>query len=88
MEDAATAEISRAQIWQWLHHGVRLEDGRRLDEALYRQLLAEEMETIRAEVGQARFEGGVFGRARDLFDDMIRANSMTPFLTEPAYQDL
>ncbi|MCY3906751.1 MAG: malate synthase A [Anaerolineaceae bacterium] len=88
MEDAATAEISRAQIWQWLHHGVRLEDGRTLDEALYRQLLAEEMETIRAEVGQARFEGGVYGRARDLFDDMIRANSMTPFLTEPAYQDL
>ena len=88
MEDAATAEISRAQVWQWLHHGVNLEDGRTLDMTLYQQLLAEEVETIRAEVGQARFDGGVYSRARDLFDEMIRADTMIPFLTIPAYQDL
>ncbi len=88
MEDAATAEISRAQVWQWLHHGVNLEDGRALDMTLYQQLLAEEMETIRAEVGQARFDGGVYTRARDLFDEMIRADTMIPFLTIPAYRDL
>ena len=88
MEDAATAEISRAQVWQWLHHESRLEDGRVLDVALYDRLLDEEMDVIRAEVGAGRFETGFYERARDLFDGMIRADSMIPFLTNPAYQEL
>ena len=88
MEDAATAEISRAQVWQWLHHESRLEDGRVLDEPLYARLLDEEMDVIRAEVGAERFENGLFGRARELFNGMIRAESMIPFLTNPAYQEL
>ena len=88
MEDAATAEISRAQVWQWLHHESRLEDGRVLDEPLYARLLDEEMDVIRAEVGAERFETGFYERARELFDGMIRAESMIPFLTNPAYQEL
>jgi malate synthase len=88
MEDAATAEISRAQVWQWLHHNAQLDDGRPLTVALYSQLLAEEMDTIRQEVGDARFDGGHFERARDLFDEMIRADEMADFLTIPAYEYL
>ncbi len=88
MEDAATAEISRAQVWQWLHHGVSLEDGRALDESLYLSLLDEEMDTICAEVGPDRFESGLYRRAHELFDEMIRAESMIPFLTIPAYREL
>ena len=88
MEDAATAEISRAQIWQWLHHKATLADGRPLTLALYGQLLEEEMDAIRREVGDARFDSGHFQRAMQLFDEMIRAGDFSEFLTLPAYQYL
>ncbi len=88
MEDAATAEISRAQVWQWLHHKATLADGRPLTAALYGQLLEEEMEAIRSEVGEARFQSGHFQRAMQLFDEMIRADEFSEFLTLPAYQYL
>ena len=88
MEDAATAEISRAQVWQWLHHNATLADGRPLTLALYGQLLEEEMDAIRGEVGDDRFESGHFQRAMQLFDDMIRAEEFSEFLTLPAYQYL
>jgi malate synthase len=86
MEDAATAEISRAQVWQWLHHRAALDDGRTLTPELYGQLLREEMDAIRQEVGDERFRSGHFGRARDLFDQMIRSEKMVEFLTLPAYE--
>ena len=88
MEDAATAEISRAQVWQWLHHNATLADGRPLTLALYGQLLEEEMNAICGEVGAARFESGHFQRAMQLFDEMIRADDFSEFLTLPAYQYL
>ena len=88
MEDAATAEISRAQVWQWLHHKATLADGRPLTIALYGQLLEEEMDAIRGEVGDERFESGCFQRAMQLFDEMIRADDFSEFLTLPAYQYL
>ena len=88
MEDAATAEISRAQVWQWLHHNATLADGRPLTTALYSSLLEEEMDAIRAEVGDARFESGHYQRAMQLFDEMIRAEVFSEFLTLPAYQYL
>ncbi|HLV37668.1 MAG TPA: malate synthase A [Spirillospora sp.] len=88
MEDAATAEISRAQVWQWLHHNAKLDDGRPLTESLYRQFLSEEMEAIRQEIGDDRFEGGHFEKARDLFDQMIRSPQMVEFLTIPAYDEI
>lgn len=88
MEDAATAEISRAQVWQWLRHGARLDDGRAFTADLFGQFLAQEMDAIRAEVGAERFEGGRFSAARDLFDEMIRQPQFTEFLTLPAYERL
>ena len=88
MEDAATAEISRAQVWQWLHHNATLADGRPLTLALYGQFLEEEMDAIRSEVGDARFKSGHFQRAMQLFDEMIRADDFSEFLTLPAYQYL
>lgn len=88
MEDAATAEISRAQVWQWLRHKATLADGRPLTVALYSQLLEEEMEAIRGEVGAERFENGHFQRAMQLFDEMIRADDFAEFLTLPAYRYL
>ena len=88
MEDAATAEISRAQVWQWLHHRATLADGRLLTLALYSQLLEEEMDAIRSEVGADRFDSGHFQLAMQLFDEMIRADDFSEFLTLPAYKYL
>jgi malate synthase len=88
MEDAATAEISRTQVWQWLHHRAKLEDGREVTEALYSQMFEEEMDAIKAEVGEERFKTGKFALAADLFDKMIRNRDFADFLTLPAYQYL
>lgn len=88
MEDAATAEISRSQVWQWLHHQAKLEDGRAVDAALFGQLFEEEMDGIKQELGADRFEQGKFTVAAELFDKMIRNPVFTEFLTLPAYQYL
>ena len=88
MEDAATAEISRAQVWQWLRHNATLADGRSLTLELFGQLLEEEMDAIRGEVGDERFSAGHFQLAMQLFDRMIRADDFEEFLTLPAYQYL
>ena len=88
MEDAATAEISRAQVWQWRKHAVALDDGRTVDAALIRELVADEMQTIRAEVGDARFETGRFALARDLFLELVLADELAEFLTVGAYQHI
>jgi len=88
MEDAATSEISRAQVWQCLHHGARLEDGRTVDEALFRRLLDEEMTKLRAMVGRERFEAGHYYRARELFAALSTADMPEDFLTLPAYEYL
>ncbi len=85
MEDAATAEISRAQVWQWLKHGARLDDGRVIDRALFDQLLAEETAGIENELGEDRFAGGRFGDAIQLFADLSTADDFEEFLTLPAY---
>jgi len=88
MEDAATAEISRAQVWQWLHHNATLEDGRKVTTELYSAMLEEEMDAIKQEVGEERFTSGKYQQAAALFDQMIRADQFTEFLTIPAYQSL
>jgi malate synthase len=88
MEDAATAEISRTQVWQWLHHHATLDDGRALTRELYGKLLDEEMAAIREEVGDTRFKNGNFRRACELFDDMVRSDEFVEFLTIPAYRGL
>jgi malate synthase len=85
MEDAATAEISRTQVWQWRHHRALLDDGRQVDDALVRELLASEMAAVRAEIGAARFEAGRFDDAIALFERLIFSPTFEEFLTIPAY---
>ncbi|MDZ4669761.1 MAG: malate synthase A [Phototrophicales bacterium] len=88
MEDAATAEISRSQVWQWLHHHAQLDDGREVTESLYSQFLEEELDAIKGEVGDSRFRNGKYLLASDIFDQMIRREEFTEFLTLPAYEYL
>jgi len=86
MEDAATAEISRAQVWQWRRHRARIEGGPVIDEALVRRLLEEELAKIRKSVGEARFGAGRFEEAAALFRDLVLAEEFAEFLTLPAYE--
>ena len=85
MEDAATAEISRAQIWQWLRYGVKLEDGTQVTPSFFEKLLHEEMERLRGEVGEEAFEYGRFPEAIALFRRLSLATEFEEFLTTPAY---
>jgi malate synthase len=86
MEDAATAEISRAQIWQWLHLKAELADGRVVTPDLFRATLADEMDKVRAAVGEKAFTGGRFGEAIHLFAEMSLSPDFEEFLTLPAYR--
>jgi len=88
MEDAATAEISRTQVWQWIHHGARLADGRRVTLPLFKEIVAEEMERVRSEAGARRFESGRFPEARELFETLTASETCADFLTPPAYDRL
>ncbi len=85
MEDAATAEISRTQVWQWLHNAKQLEDGRMITPALFRQTFMEEMERIEQEVDRERFQGGKFDLAAKLFQEIIEQDELEEFLTLKAY---
>ncbi len=89
MEDAATAEISRCQIWQWIRHpGGVLDDGRRVSLEMVEQLIPEEMETIRKEVGDEAFASGHYRLAAKLFADITKAEELADFLTLIAYEHL
>ncbi len=87
MEDAATAEISRTQVWQWVHHarGI-LEDGRKVTLPMVRELMGQELERIRGERGDERFERGHFRMATQLFDELVASECLEEFLTLKAYQ--
>jgi malate synthase len=89
MEDAATAEISRSQVWQWVHNprGI-LDDGRKVTVALVRQFLQQELERIRREHGPARFGQGRFAQAAQLFDELVTSETLEEFLTLKAYDRL
>jgi malate synthase len=86
MEDAATAEISRAQLWQWLHRGAKLADGRLIDQALYESLLAEELEKCKTLLGSQRVATGKLSQAVSLFDQLVRSQDFEEFLTLKAYE--
>ena len=86
MEDAATAEISRAQIWQWIRHGATMADGRKISAALYDEMLPKVLDAIRGEVGDARFRGGQYPKAAALFTRMSKSAAFDEFLTLPAYE--
>ncbi|MFT6041747.1 MAG: malate synthase, partial [Gammaproteobacteria bacterium] len=86
MEDAATAEISRTQVWQWMHHHKQLACGQEVTPELVATIQAEELAKIRADVGDAAFEGGHFTKAANLFQELIEAPELREFLTLAAYE--
>ena len=85
MEDAATAEISRAQIWQQLHFEAVLDGGVKVTEELFRRCLGEEMEVVKGEIGPDNYAAGRFPEAIDLFACLSTAPTFEAFLTVPAY---
>jgi malate synthase len=88
MEDAATAEISRAQVWQWLKHGAKLEDGRPVTPELVKQTISNVLEHLRSMVGADRFAKGKYQLAAQLFEKMMLSGEFNEFLTLPAYEYL
>ncbi|MBC5838074.1 malate synthase A [Flavobacterium muglaense] len=86
MEDAATAEISRTQVWQWLKNEVKLEDGRTFDLKLYKELLSDEVAKITAEIGAENSTKSKLKLAISLFDELVIAENFEEFLTLPAYK--
>ncbi|WP_299890474.1 malate synthase A [uncultured Lacinutrix sp.] len=88
MEDAATAEISRTQVWQWLKNEVKLEDGRTFNIELYIDLLDSEVEKIITEFGEDHLKNSKFKLAIELFDKLVLSEEFIEFLTLPAYQYL
>ncbi len=87
MEDAATAEISRAQVWQWLHHGATV-GSEPLTAARLERVIEEELQHLRDEVGAARFEAGRFRQARALFERVACSPVLEDFLVLPAYEQI
>jgi malate synthase len=85
MEDAATAEISRSQVWQWIHHGASLSNGQRITRQLVKQLEEEELEKIRASLGAEAAASNRLDEARGLFDEVALSDQFVEFLTLPAY---
>ncbi len=88
MEDAATAEISRSQIWQWIHHGVELDNGRTVTADLVRQVLDEETAKIREQVGDEVWQSGRPDATREIFELVALSPELLEFLTIPAYEYL
>jgi malate synthase len=89
MEDAATAEISRAQVWQWIHHRTRLDDtGEEVSPSLLGRIVDEEMARIRGEIGDEQMQAGRFAEARSLFMKLATDETITDFLTTAAYSAL
>lgn len=88
MEDAATAEISRSQIWQWINAGVEFENGERATPELARKVAAEELADIRAEIGEEAFAAGHWQQAHDLLLEVALDEDYADFLTLPAYEQL
>jgi len=88
MEDAATAEICRTQIWQWARHGATLADGRTVTTELVRQVLDEETARIREAVGEDTWRAGRPAETREIFDRVALSPQLIEFLTIPAYEYL
>jgi malate synthase len=86
MEDAATAEICRAQLWQWIRHGARTNDGQLVTVERFDRLLTDELDRIHDEVGPTRLATGVFPTAARLFEQMTKRETFDEFLTLPAYE--
>lgn len=88
MEDAATAEISRSQVWQWIHHAALLDNGQRVTRALVQQLEEEELDKIRTGLGAGAATSSRLDEARGLFDEVVLSEQFVEFLTLPAYDHI
>jgi malate synthase len=89
MEDAATAEISRAQIWQWIKHPAgKLDDGRKVTVELFRKVVREELDKLAAAMGMQAYAAGNYERAATLIDRITTAPEFGTFITLPAYQEI
>ncbi|EBO7876343.1 malate synthase A [Salmonella enterica] len=86
MEDAATAEISRTSIWQWIHHEKTLSNGKPVTKTLFREMLAEEMRVIQDELGEHRYSSGRFDDAARLMEQITTSDDLIDFLTLPGYR--
>ncbi len=86
MEDAATAEISRAQVWQWVRHSQKLDDGRPITKDLVRQIVREENDRVKAQIGAERYAAGRYEDAAQLMIDLVEQPVFHEFLTLPAYE--
>jgi malate synthase len=85
MEDAATSEIARSQVWQWVHHGAVLDDGADVTPELVRKIEDEELDQVRSAIGHDRYGDGRFEEAREIFEKVALGDDFVEFLTIPAY---
>jgi malate synthase len=88
MEDAATAEICRSQVWQWLKHGAALSDGRAITQELVKEVIDEELQQMRDQFGAARFESGKFDLAARVFEQITTSAEFPEFMTLAAYEHI
>ena len=88
MEDAATAEISRTQLWLWLKKNAALENNELISKTLYEKIIKEELENIKEYVGEKRYDSGKFELATQLFSTMIFNDNLDDFLTLEAYKHI
>jgi malate synthase len=88
MEDAATCEICRTQMWQWVRHGAKLSDGRTVTPELVRQAAAEELDKLRQQLGAERFDSAGFREASQIFESMMTSTDFPEFLTLVAYDHI
>jgi malate synthase len=86
MEDAATAEISRSQVWQWVHHRARLQDGGQVTAELVRRVEDDELSRLRESLGEEAFARGRYEEAREIFERVALSDRFEEFLTLPAYE--
>jgi malate synthase len=89
MEDAATAEICRSQIWQWVHNeGTKLDDGRSLTPELVNDMIPTVLADIKQKVGSQPLHNGQYALAGELFQPILHDDAFTEFMTLPAYEFL
>jgi malate synthase len=88
MEDAATAEICRAQVWQWVRHGAKMTDGRTVTAAFVLDAIRQQLDKLRGELGVERFNQGKFVTAAQMFEQMMTSATFDDFLTLAAYDKI
>ena len=88
MEDAATAEISRTQVWQWIKNSSNLNDGRTVTYELFKDILPSELENVKAYVGENAYNSATMKRAIEIFDELVQQGDYKEFLTLPAYEEI